>query len=139
MPEKALTLTPFIGRAQEIDEVVDLLRDPACRLLTLVGPGGIGKTRLALEVASRLHDQFPDGIYFVPLAPLCLCEPDDIMTTIAGVMPFRFHHENRGPREQFSTTCARNMPSACCWCWTTSSTCWSDRRSSRRFWRKPPA
>ncbi|NLX09982.1 MAG: AAA family ATPase [Chloroflexi bacterium] len=101
MPEKALTLTPFIGRAQEIDEVVDLLRDPACRLLTLVGPGGIGKTRLALEVASRLHDQFPDGIYFVPLAPLCLCEPDDIMTTIAGVMPFRFHHENRGPREQF--------------------------------------
>lgn len=45
--------THFLGRSQEIAEIGALLSDPSCRLLTLVGPGGIGKTRLALEVASR--------------------------------------------------------------------------------------
>ena len=43
--------TPFIGRASELTEITQLLADPACRLLTLVGPGGIGKTRLALRAA----------------------------------------------------------------------------------------
>jgi predicted ATPase len=57
--------TPFIGRAAEVDEIARLLDDPACQLLTLVGPGGIGKTRLALEVARSLS--FTDGIYFVDL------------------------------------------------------------------------
>jgi ATP-dependent Clp protease ATP-binding subunit ClpA len=52
----ALTPTPFIGRSQEIDEIGALLDDPSCRLLTLVGPGGIGKTRLALEAAARAHN-----------------------------------------------------------------------------------
>jgi predicted ATPase len=47
-----------------------LLDDPQCRMLTIIGPGGIGKTRLAIEVASRHQDLFSDGIYFVPLAPL---------------------------------------------------------------------
>ena len=60
--------TPLIGRQREVEELSQLLRDPQCRLLTLVGPGGIGKTRLAIETASQLQDAFADGVYFVPLA-----------------------------------------------------------------------
>lgn len=62
--------TPLIGRQREVDELTRLLRDPQCRLLTLVGPGGIGKTRLAIETASRMQDSFADGAYFIPLAPV---------------------------------------------------------------------
>ena len=62
--------TSFIGRADEIDEIVALLDDSACRLLTLVGPGGIGKTRLAIEVAAQKLDDFPDGVYYVDLQPV---------------------------------------------------------------------
>ena len=51
-----------------------MLNDPACRLLTLVGQGGIGKTRLALQVATLLADRYPDGAYFVPLAPVNAAE-----------------------------------------------------------------
>ncbi|HEY3992184.1 MAG TPA: LuxR C-terminal-related transcriptional regulator [Ktedonobacteraceae bacterium] len=99
MHNVALTPTPFIGRAQEIAEIGALLDDPSCRLLTLTGPGGIGKTRLAIEVASHKHASFPDGCFFVSLAPLN--RADDMLTTIAEAMPFRFQHDNRGPREQF--------------------------------------
>lgn len=68
-------LTPFIGRTQELAAICNRLSDPACRLLTLIGPGGMGKTRLALETAKLIADrevrdnpQFTDGVYFVPLA-----------------------------------------------------------------------
>ncbi|MCU0291042.1 MAG: tetratricopeptide repeat protein [Thermoanaerobaculaceae bacterium] len=64
--------TPFVGRRTEVDEVLARLATPPCRLLTLVGPGGIGKTRLALQVAGVLADggtaaraAFPDGVVFV--------------------------------------------------------------------------
>jgi predicted ATPase/DNA-binding XRE family transcriptional regulator len=60
--------TPFIGRQREVDELTRLLRDPQCRLLTLVGPGGVGKTRLAIETASRMQASFADGVYFISLA-----------------------------------------------------------------------
>lgn len=74
-------LTPFIGRQRELAEITALLADPACRLLTLVGPGGIGKTRLAIEVVNPslnpspshgegLESHFANGGHFVPLQPV---------------------------------------------------------------------
>jgi len=61
-------ITPLIGRTAELTQIAGLLDQPACRLLTLVGAGGAGKTRLAIEAARRLRDGFADGAVFVPLA-----------------------------------------------------------------------
>jgi predicted ATPase/class 3 adenylate cyclase len=62
--------TPFLGRERELAEIVDLLSDENVRLLTLTGPGGIGKTRLGLQAAAEVAERYPDGIFWVPLAPL---------------------------------------------------------------------
>jgi predicted ATPase/class 3 adenylate cyclase len=62
--------TPFLGREQELAEVVELLVADHTRLLTLTGPGGTGKTRLALQAAGLASDAYPDGVYWIPLAPL---------------------------------------------------------------------
>src|SRR5215216_6214663 len=62
--------TPLVGREKEVSEVCHLLGGEATRLLTLTGPGGIGKTRLALQAAADLLDDFPDGTFFAQLATL---------------------------------------------------------------------
>lgn len=62
--------TSFVGREQEILDIIQRLNNPLCHLLTLVGPGGIGKTRLSMEIAYQLTDAYRDGVYFVPLQPL---------------------------------------------------------------------
>jgi predicted ATPase/class 3 adenylate cyclase len=65
-----LQLTAFVGREDEIARCVAMLRDPAVRMLVLTGPGGVGKTRLALQVAAELSHDFDDGMFYVDLSPL---------------------------------------------------------------------
>jgi predicted ATPase len=62
--------TSLIGREREIREVTDLLQRPEVQLVTLTGTGGTGKTRVAIEIAAGLHDDFADGVVFIGLAPL---------------------------------------------------------------------
>jgi predicted ATPase/transcriptional regulator with XRE-family HTH domain len=76
--------TPFVGRAQELAALQALLGDLDARLITIVGPGGIGKTRLAIEAARSQLEGFADGVYFVPLA--ALDDPDLLATPIAEAL-----------------------------------------------------
>ena len=75
-------LTPFVGRTRELAELVSRLQ--AVRLLTLVGPGGMGKTRLALEVGHQQLPTYPDGVWFVSLA--ALTSPDALAGALAGAL-----------------------------------------------------
>jgi predicted ATPase/DNA-binding SARP family transcriptional activator/Tfp pilus assembly protein PilF len=84
--------TSFHGRSAELDQVQKILQEPSCRLLTLLGLGGIGKTRLALELGRRLVEregaEFPDGVFFVPLD--AIEDRGGIVQAIAEVIGFRF-------------------------------------------------
>ena len=80
-------LTPLIGREQDAASAVTLLRRPEARLLTMIGTAGIGKTRLALQVAADLLEDFADGVYFVSLAPIS--DPDLVLATIAQTLGLR--------------------------------------------------
>ncbi len=80
IPEAA---TPIVGRQSEVTELTERLSGQNCRLLTLVGPGGIGKTRLALELAQGLDESFADGVCFVPLAA---ATPKTMLLTIAETL-----------------------------------------------------
>ncbi len=62
--------TQFIGRQAELNELDGLLRDPDMRLVTILAPGGMGKTRLSIEAAARQVNDYPDGVHFIELAPL---------------------------------------------------------------------
>ena len=91
-----LPLTPLIGREVELAELTELFIDPDLRLVTLVGPGGIGKTRLAVEIAAAQKQQFNHGVFLVSLAPLQSAEA--LVPTIAKALRFSFY-ENE-PLEQ---------------------------------------
>jgi predicted ATPase/class 3 adenylate cyclase len=73
--------TVFVGRQEELGEIKKLLTSDTVRLLTLIGPGGTGKTRLALQSGAELIDRFVDGTYFIDLAPIS--DPNSILATIA--------------------------------------------------------
>lgn len=119
-----VAITPFLGRERELVEIATRLQDPACRLLTLVGPGGTGKTRLALAAAQQLLDAsfwlldtrqspgipelkaksqnlyFPDGVFFVPLADVLTV--DRLATTIASVLHFTLFRRDEEPLQQLT-------------------------------------
>jgi predicted ATPase/DNA-binding SARP family transcriptional activator len=92
---------PFIGRGKELDEISRILKEPACRLLTLLGPGGNGKTRLAVEyvvsMQANANVQFKDGIWFIPLAPLS--ENQSIVSTVADSLQASGHQKGSDARQ----------------------------------------
>ncbi len=111
LPEQA---SSFVGRDREVDEVRSLLG--SARLVTLAGPGGSGKTRLALQAAAELVDGSGDGVWLVELAGVA--DPEQVAVKVANVL---------GPREsragpfwtRWLTGCGTGT---CCWCWTTANT-----------------
>jgi DNA-binding SARP family transcriptional activator len=78
--------TPFLGRERELAEIARLLAHPSCRLLTLVGPGGVGKTRLALEAAAQSATEFLHGVHWVPLG--AVSSPEFLLSAIADSIKF---------------------------------------------------
>lgn len=93
MAEHGLTQQPtsFVGREEEMADITGRLADPACRLLTLVGPGGIGKTRLAVETAVRVAANFADGVRFVNLQAV---ETADFLSAIADALSITLSGQN---------------------------------------------
>ena len=84
-------MTPFLGREKELKKIIKLLGEPSCRLITLIGPGGIGKTRLALQSAAEKIEDFTNGVYFVPLDPLS--SSDFLISAIAEALKFSFYSQ----------------------------------------------
>ena len=80
-------MTPFIGRQTELARLAERLADPACHMLTVFGPGGIGKTRLAIQAARNASERFAHGACFVNLAPLT--SADFLSAAILQALPRR--------------------------------------------------
>jgi predicted ATPase len=91
--------TSFVGREDEVSSLSEQLTLSDCRLLTLVGPGGIGKTRLALKVAEQKLGRFEDGVFFIALASLHT--PDAVVSAIASAVRFRFYEVEQSFEDQF--------------------------------------
>jgi class 3 adenylate cyclase len=109
-------LTSLVGREEEITEVTRLL--DRARLLTLSGPGGVGKTRLALAVAERVRSRFGAGVGFVPLA--AVTRPELVLGGIARAVGA----ELGGPARRWRPWPSGWATAAGCCCWTTWSRCW---------------
>lgn len=100
--------TSFIGRKQELDSIKRLLlNEPDCRLLTLVGSGGIGKTRLALQAAEGVIDAFIDGIYWVSLASVS--NADFLVSAIAEALNFSFYGGTDPKAQLLDYLCKKKM------------------------------
>lgn len=101
-------VTPFVGREVELVQLGLRLRDPTCRLLTLVGPGGMGKTRLAVEAASLTMQtlatdplappKFKDGVYFVTLADVSASE--SLPLALAAILQLSLYHPHQASKQQ---------------------------------------
>ena len=88
---------PFVGRQVELSELALLLKDPAARLLTILAPGGMGKTRLALQAVHNQIGSYADGVYFVPLTPLS--SPDHMVAAIAEQIGLNLY-SSESPKQQ---------------------------------------
>jgi predicted ATPase/DNA-binding CsgD family transcriptional regulator len=99
--------TPFVGRQRELSQVVALLADPNIRLLTILAPGGMGKTRLALEVAGTQQPHFQDGVAFVALGPLQ--DSDGVINAIAQSLGFTFYGETPPEQQLFDFLHGRRL------------------------------
>lgn len=92
-------LTPFIGREAERAQISDRLANSECRLLTILGPGGIGKTRLALALAETQIELFREGVVFVPLVGVIPARPDEaveaLVAAIANALQYTFVAQQR--------------------------------------------
>lgn len=106
-----LLIDTFIGRERELQELMWLIADPEVRLITILAPGGMGKTRLALKLAESIvfspqiseNDPqemliFPDGVFLVPLEPIS--EPSLTMPMIAEYSGYRYQQDGREPKQQ---------------------------------------
>ena len=133
-PTVPAPLNRFIGREREREAVMLRLADePGTlqvrpRLLTLTGPGGVGKTRLAIEVARDLARgaAYPDGVWFVGLAPLADAARCRTRSPPCSASASR-------PALPSWRRCRRRCaPAGCCWCWTTASTSSTPAREWRR-------
>jgi predicted ATPase/DNA-binding XRE family transcriptional regulator len=102
-----LQLTPFIGRESELAQIADRLSDPNCRLLTLAGPGGIGKTRLALQAASERVGQYIDGVFFVSLTPVGSTML--ISAAIAAALQVSFYGQEDPDKQIVNYLCSKHM------------------------------
>jgi predicted ATPase/transcriptional regulator with XRE-family HTH domain len=98
--------TSLIGREAELTSMEKIFQDPQCRLLTLTGVGGIGKTRLAIEFAARRHSSFPGGVFYIPLT--AVNSPEKIVPVLADVLGFRFSGP-ADPKEQIFNYISRTI------------------------------
>jgi predicted ATPase len=109
----APAVTSFVGRAGAVDEVAGLLGK--CRLVTVTGPGGVGKTRLAGEVARRVAGRFADGVWLVELA--AVTDPAQVPSAVAAALGIR-----ERPGAPAAEALAGCWPAGrCCWCWIAAS------------------
>jgi predicted ATPase/class 3 adenylate cyclase/tetratricopeptide (TPR) repeat protein len=96
--------TTFIGREAELAAVAGMLGDPEVRLVSLVGPGGTGKTRLALQASAEASDAYPDGVFWAPVAPLR--DPALVLSTVAAALSVR-EWKDGSPVDDLSRALAR--------------------------------
>ncbi|MFK7804877.1 MAG: helix-turn-helix domain-containing protein, partial [Anaerolineae bacterium] len=102
--------TSFFGRKSELTEIGERFADPSCKLLTILGAGGMGKTRLAVEAATEQINNFTDGVVYVSLAPVEMAHSDQLINPLVGALAdalkISFHAEGT-PEEQMLSYLSR--------------------------------
>jgi DNA-binding SARP family transcriptional activator/predicted ATPase len=102
-----VSLTSFLGREQELIDLDRLIADPECRCISLVGPGGIGKTRLAVQAAQQHRADFAHGVVFIPLASVGSVEA--AIAAIAGALRLVFYGRNDPKVQLLNYLCEKQM------------------------------